>query len=247
MKTTAIVLAAGQGKRMGSDVAKQYLLLRGRPVLYYTLKNFEESPVDEIVLVTGEGQVEYCKEEIVDAYGFQKIKKIVVGGKERYHSVWRGLNAIAESSEKDGTKSTSCDYVLIHDGARPFVTPKMIERGIEAVQQYGACVLGMPAKDTIKISDEDGFAADTPNRNLVWQVQTPQIFLFSLIKEAYDELILKEEKLKQQGIVVTDDAMVAELFSGKRVKLVEGSYENIKLTTPEDLEIAEMFLEKHEF
>jgi 2-C-methyl-D-erythritol 4-phosphate cytidylyltransferase len=239
MKTTAIVLAAGQGKRMGSDVAKQYLLLRGKPVLYYTLKNFEDSPVDEIVLVTAKEQIDYCKEEIVAGYGFQKVRQIVAGGKERYHSVALGLHAIAEASQTE-----KCDYVLIHDGARPFATPEMIERGIAAAIQYDACVLGMPAKDTIKISDEEGFAADTPNRSLVWQIQTPQIFAFSLIRKAYEQLLCKEKELKKQGITITDDAMVMELFSEKKVKLVEGSYENIKLTTPEDLKIAESFLTK---
>jgi 2-C-methyl-D-erythritol 4-phosphate cytidylyltransferase len=239
MKTTAIVLAAGQGKRMGSDVAKQYLLLRGKPVLYYTLKNFEESPVDEMILVTGEDQIDYCKKEIVERFGFGKVRKIVAGGKERYHSVALGLRAIADSSGTD-----LCDYVLIHDGARPFVNSDMIERGIEAVCRYQACVLGMPVKDTIKISDENGFAADTPNRNLVWQIQTPQIFSFPLIRKAYEQLLEKEDELRRQGIVITDDAMVVELFSGQKVKLVEGSYENIKLTTPEDMEIAESFLAK---
>lgn len=234
MKTTAIILAAGQGRRMGSDTAKQFLLLSGRPVLYYTLKNFEESMVDEIILVTGEGQEEYCRKEIVDAYGFSKVKKIVTGGKERYHSVAKGLDVIPDPS--------SCHYVLIHDGARPFAAPEMIERGILAVQKYDACVLGMPVKDTIKISDEEGFAADTPKRSLVWQVQTPQIFECSLIKKAYKELLSREEELLLQGIAITDDAMVVELLSGKRVKLVEGSYHNIKLTTPEDLKIAEALL-----
>lgn len=242
MKTTAIILAAGQGKRMGSDVAKQFLLLSGRPVLYYTLKNFEESMVDEIILVTGEGQEEYCQKEIVDAYGFSKVKKIVTGGKERYHSVAKGLDAISDDIKvRPDMREES--YVLIHDGARPFATPEMIERGILAVQKYNACVLGMPVKDTIKISDEEGFAADTPKRSLVWQVQTPQIFQCSLIKEAYKELLLREEELLEKGIAITDDAMVVELLSGKRVKLVEGSYHNIKLTTPEDLKIAEALLE----
>lgn len=233
MKTTAIVLAAGQGKRMGSDVAKQYLLLRGKPVLYYTLKNFEDSQVDEVILVTAADQIEYCQKEIVDAFGFKKVEQIVAGGKERYHSVAYGLRAIAEDKP---------DYVLIHDGARPFATPEIIARGIEAVQIHKACVIGMPVKDTIKISDEEGFAAQTPNRNLVWQIQTPQIFAFDLIHSAYEELLLREEELKKQGVAVTDDAMVAELFSDKKVKLVEGSYENMKLTTPEDLEIAECFI-----
>lgn len=235
MKTTAIILAAGQGKRMGSDVAKQFLLLSGRPVLYYTLKNFEDSIVDEMILVTGEGQEEYCQREIVDAYGFSKVKKIVTGGKERYHSVAKGLDAMDENP-------SSGAYVLIHDGARPFATPEMIERGILAAQKYGACVLGMPVKDTIKISDDEGFAADTPKRSLLWQIQTPQIFEGLLIQKAYRELILKEEEVLQQGISITDDAMVVELFSGRRVKLVEGSYHNMKLTTPEDLEIAKALL-----
>lgn len=231
MKTTAIILAAGQGKRMGSEVAKQYLLLHGKPVLYYTLKNFEESMVDEIILVTAKEQIAYCKEQIVSAYGFQKVVAVIAGGRERYHSVAAGLCA-AQKSEK------VCDYVLIHDGARPFATPEMIERGIEAVKRYDACALGMPVKDTIKIADEEGFAAHTPDRKTVWQIQTPQIFSFVLIKKAYEELLIKEEQLHQKGINVTDDAMVVELFSGKRVKLVEGSYENIKLTTPDDLKTA---------
>lgn len=234
MKTTAIVLAAGQGKRMGSHVAKQYLLLKGRPVLYYSLKCFEESSIDQIILVTAKGQETYCKEEIVDRYGFLKVTKIVEGGKERYHSVAKGLDAAGED----------CDYVFIHDGARPFVTPEMVENGLEEVKKYEACVFGMPVKDTIKISDEEGFARTTPKRETVWQIQTPQMFSYPIIKEAYDRLLIKEEELKKQGISITDDAMVAEMLLNKKVKLVRGSYENIKLTTPEDLEIAETFLRR---
>ena len=232
MKTTAIVLAAGQGKRMGSDVAKQFLLLDEKPVLYYSLKNFEESSVDEIILVTGEDMREYCKEHIVEKYHFKKVKKIVAGGKERYHSVACGLFAT----------DTDCDYVFIHDGARPFATSSIIERGMEAVQKYKACVIGMPVKDTIKISDADGFGVSTPKRSRVWMIQTPQIFEFQLIKDAYEKLLQNEEQLIKDGIAVTDDAMVAELFTNQKVKFVEGSYQNIKLTTPEDLEIAQLFL-----
>lgn len=232
MKTTAIVLAAGQGKRMGSDVAKQFLLLDGKPVLYYSLKNFEDSSVDAIILVTGDGMQDYCQKEIVEKYNIKKVKKIVVGGKERYHSVAYGLRNVDED----------CDYVLIHDGARPFAVPSIIERGIEAVKEYKACVIGMPVKDTIKISDENGFGASTPNRNLVWQIQTPQVFDFSMIKEAYEKLLDQEEQLKKDGVAITDDAMVAELFSDCKVKFVEGSYQNIKLTTPEDLAVANLFL-----
>ena len=232
MKTTAIVLAAGQGKRMGSDVAKQFLLLDEKPVLYYSLKNFEESSVDEIILVTGEDMQEYCKEHIVEKYHLKKVKKIVAGGKERYHSVACGLFA----ADKE------CDYVFIHDGARPFAASSIIERGMKAVQKYKACVIGMPVKDTIKISDADGFGVSTPKRSQVWMIQTPQIFEFQLIKDAYEKLLQNEERLKADGIAVTDDAMVAELFTDQKVKFVEGSYQNIKLTTPEDLEIAQLFL-----
>lgn len=235
MKTTAIVLAAGQGKRMGSDVAKQFLLLDGKPVLYYSLKNFEESLVDDVILVTGDGMQDYCRENIVKKYGFQKVRAIVTGGKERYHSVAYGLRAV----------EADYDYVLIHDGARPFANPSIIERGMEAVAKYGACVVGMPVKDTIKISDENGFCESTPNRNRVWLIQTPQIFSYPLIHGAYEKLLQEEKHLLEKGVAITDDAMVAELFTDHKVKFVEGSYQNIKLTTPEDLEIAEVFL-KHE-
>lgn len=235
MKTTAIVLAAGQGKRMGSDVAKQFLLLDGKPVLYYSLKNFEESLVDDVILVTGDGMQDYCRENIVKKYGFQKVRSIVTGGKERYHSVAYGLRVV----------ESDCDYVLIHDGARPFANPSIIERGMEAVVKYGACVVGMPVKDTIKISDENGFCESTPNRNRVWLIQTPQIFSYPLIHGAYEKLLQEEKRLLEKGVAITDDAMVAELFTDHKVKFVEGSYQNIKLTTPEDLEIAEVFL-KHE-
>ncbi len=224
-KNVAIVLAAGQGKRMKSKVQKQYLLIKEKPVLYYTLRAFETSPViSEIILVTGKDEIEYCREEIIKKYGFAKVCSIVAGGKERYHSVHNGIQAI------DGA-----DYVFIHDGARPFVDHEMIERAYLAVQEYDACVVGMPVKDTIKIADEEGFAAQTPDRKKVWQIQTPQTFEYHLIKEAYEKLLIEEP----EGI--TDDAMVVETMTNHKVKLVEGSYQNIKITTPEDLDIAAIF------
>ncbi|MBD5545102.1 MAG: 2-C-methyl-D-erythritol 4-phosphate cytidylyltransferase [Lachnospiraceae bacterium] len=235
MKTTAIVLAAGQGKRMESKVAKQYLLLKGKPVLYYTLKAFEDSLIDSIILVTKEGEEEYCRKEIIEAYGFQKVAAIVPGGRERYHSVFQGLKAVSQYMPE-------CDYVFIHDGARPFVTNEMIVRVYEEVKRFKACVAGMPVKDTIKIADADGYADTTPERSRVWAVQTPQAFSFSFIMKAYEQLIEKEDDLRKKGIVITDDAMVAETFTREKVKLVEGSYRNIKITTPEDLRIAEAFL-----
>ncbi len=224
-KNVAIVLAAGQGKRMNSKVQKQYLLIADKPVLYYSLNVFEKSPlISEIILVTGAEEIDYCQTEIVEKYGFNKVKKITAGGKERYHSVFRGLQAIGEA-----------DYVYIHDGARPFVDEAMLERAQETVGIYGACVVGMPVKDTIKIADKEGFAAQSPDRRLVWSVQTPQVFSFDLIKNAYEKLMEEEP----EGI--TDDAMVVETMTEHRVKLVEGSYKNIKITTPEDLEIAAVF------
>ncbi len=227
-KCTAIVLAAGQGKRMGTKVQKQYLEIQGKPILYYSLATFETSNiVDKVILVVGDGQEEYCEKEIVSKYGFRKVKSIVTGGRERYHSVWSGLNQIAEEG-----------IVFIHDGARPFLTEEMLQRAYESVLENKACVLGMPVKDTIKISDEANFAKETPERKYVWQVQTPQVFEVALIKEAYARL------MENENDAITDDAMVVETMLGYRVKLVEGSYKNIKITTPEDLQIAEMFLDK---
>lgn len=232
MKTTAIVLAGGRGKRMNSAVPKQFLMIKDKPVLYYSLKAFEDSFIDSVILVAAEDDMEYCKKEIVDKYGFHKVAKIVVGGKERYHSVLNGIKAIGE-----------CDYIFIHDGARPFVTQDMLTRLLETVKQSHACVAGMPVKDTIKIANEDGYIETTPKRELVWMIQTPQVFEFELIKKAYLILEKDEYSLLQKGISITDDAMVVEMLLGEKVKLVEGSYQNIKITTPEDLAIAEGFLD----
>lgn len=232
-RVAAVVLAAGKGKRMQSTVQKQFLLLDGKPLLWYSLKAFEDSPAGDIILVTGEEDVEYCRKEIVERYGFQKVRAIVPGGKERYHSVYEGLKALKERLGY-GKK----DYVMIHDGARPFVDAAMIERVMKAAERYGACVAGMPSKDTVKLSDNDGFAVQTPERRRVWTIQTPQTFSYSLIKDAYDKMMSREEY--QQG--VTDDAMVVESMTDCRVRLTEGSYRNIKVTTPEDMAVAEAFL-----
>ena len=232
-KIVAVCLAAGQGKRMESKVQKQYLLIQDKPVLYYALKAFQDSPVEEVVLVVGAGEEIYCKEEIVNKYGFTKVKAVVAGGKERYHSVFHGLQAVKEA-----------DYVLIHDGARPFLTQEIIERCISGAKEYKACVAGMPVKDTIKLADHEGNIESTPERSRVWMIQTPQAFEYSLIKEAYSVLIEQEDKGIKTSIPVTDDAMVVEYFLNQKVHLVYGSYENIKITTPEDMRIAEFFLQK---
>lgn len=231
-KNAAIVLAAGQGKRMQSKVQKQYLLLKGKPVLFYCLKALEESFIDEVILVTGKGEEEYCRREIAERFGFTKVTRIVAGGKERYHSVMNGIKAVGD-----------CDYLFIHDGARPFLDAGILERTYAGVRESNACVAGMPVKDTIKIADERGFARQTPRRDTVWTVQTPQVFSFPIIKAAYEKLEKEEENLKREGVLVTDDAMVVEYFCDVPVKLTEGSYRNIKITTPEDLATAEAFLE----
>lgn len=238
-KCVAVILAGGQGRRMGTALAKQYLLIQGKPVLWYSLNAFEQSDlIDEIILVAGKGQISYCRQEIVEKYRFRKVKEIVEGGAERYHSVWEALRVL-EQRRLEG-------YVFIHDGARPFVNEEILQRAYEEVCRSRACVVGMPVKDTIKIADEKGCISMTPKRSLVWQIQTPQVFSSELIIPAYKELIKNEKKLLEQGVQITDDAMVVEQMCGCPVCLVEGSYENIKITTPEDLKIAEIFVRRNE-
>lgn len=223
---TAIVLAAGQGRRMGTKVHKQYLELAGKPVLYYSLKAFACSDViDEIYLITGPGEEKYCRREIIEKYEIPKVTKILPGGAQRYHSVWNGV----QEMEEEG-------YVFIHDGARPFVNHEIIERVFQEVIHHKACVVGMPVKDTIKVVDDNEFVKNTPDRKSLWMIQTPQVFENHLIKGAYSML------MRESYINVTDDAMVVEQMLKYPIKLVCGSYENIKITTPEDLDIAEVMI-----
>ena len=225
-RCTAIVLAAGQGKRMHSKIQKQFLEIGGKPVLYYSLHCLQESPlIRDIILVTGEEMISYCEQEIVKKYGFSKVRKVTAGGKERYDSVYAGLLCCQDT-----------DYVYIHDGARPFITEEMVQRGYEAVKRTNACVMGMPSKDTVKLADSSGYVKDTPDRKIVWNIQTPQIFSYDLIRGAYESI------RKKDMTGVTDDAMVVEQETGTKILLVEGSYQNIKITTPEDLAIAEALL-----
>lgn len=223
---TAIVLAGGSGKRMHSDIPKQYMLLNGKPVIYYSLKAFEENKhIDEIILVTAKEYIEYVRNEIAGS-GFTKLTKVIEGGKERFDSVWAGLQQI------HGT-----GYVYIHDGARPCIDQNIINACWETVIQCDACVAAAPVKDTIKVADADGYAVNTPDRKTLWQIQTPQVFSADVIKEAYRRLY---EENCFDG--VTDDAMVVERYGYSKVKLVNCGYRNIKITTPEDMEIAGIFL-----
>lgn len=227
MKNVAIILAAGKGTRISCATKKQFMQLNNKPVIYYSLKAFEESSVEEIIIVTAKSDIEYCKDSIVKKYGFKKVGKIVEGGEERYLSVYKGLMEIDQ-----------CKNVLIHDSARPMITPELIEQLIEKMSTNKAVIVGMPVKDTIKLVDEEGYVKETPNRNYLWQVQTPQVFDLEIIKEAYSYLI-------SEGISdVTDDGMVLERYYKNKlaIQMVAGSYENIKITTDEDIQIAESFL-----
>lgn len=226
----AIVLSAGMGSRMKSDIPKQYMDLNGKPVIYYSLKAFEENGFSSIVLVCGKNDVEYCQKEIVEKYNLKSVSAVVPGGKERYHSVFEGLKAVQ-----------GADYVFIHDGARPMINRDMIERLKVAVVEEEAAVAGMPVKDTIKIVDDDAYVSETPERKYVWQVQTPQCFSFPIIYEAYANIIQDEEE-GWTIPMVTDDAMVLSYASNHEIKMIEADYRNIKITTPEDLLIAKLFL-----
>lgn len=225
---TAIILAGGRGNRMNSEIPKQYIQIGGRPLLFYTIDIFEKcSLIDDIILVAAEEYIDFCREEIVMRYGFEKIKRIVAGGEERYDSVYNGLKCIEEQTE----------LIFIHDGARACITDDVIQRCAAGAKAYGAGVAAVPVKDTIKAADQNTFAVDTPDRKMLWQIQTPQVFQADLIQRAYTDLILDPERAD-----ITDDAMVVEKYTDAQVKLIMGDYRNIKVTTPDDLEIAKLFL-----
>lgn len=229
-KITAIVLAAGSGSRMKSKTKKQFMEIKGKPVIWYSLFEFEKSRVDEIILVTGKEDIDYCKKEIVEKYNLKKIKNVVAGGSERYESVYNGL------------KEVTGNIVLIRDGARPLINNEIIERSIEGAIKSDACVVGVPVKDTIKRANKEGYIIDTPNRSELWITQTPQSFKTDLVKMAYKKMKGELEK-GNTTLNITDDAMVVEEFTTNQVRFVQGDYKNIKVTTPEDIDIAELFIE----
>ena len=241
MRCTAVVLAAGSGSRMHSDVPKQFMELGGRPLIWYALDVVERSAIiDDCILVTGADDISYMQKEIVEKYGFSKVDTVTAGGSERYESVARAMTVLEEGELKVPNRD---GYVFIHDGARPFLTEKILEDTYAAVVAYGACVAAVPSKDTVKLADAEGYALQTPNRDSVWLVQTPQVFEVRMICEAYRRLMAQLPQLRQQGVQITDDAMVAETMLRRQVKLVPASYKNIKVTTPEDMRIAKALLE----
>lgn len=223
----AIILAAGQGKRMAAGCNKQFLTLGDRPVLAQTLAVFEACPdITCCIVVARAEECAYCQREIVQAYHLQKVAAVVAGGAGRQDSVYQGLKALPKD----------CNYVVVHDGARPLVTVELIRRVLEAASpEYGA-IPGVPVKDTIKRASQEGLVLETPARESLWSVQTPQIFERRQLMAAY-------EKAMAEGYYGTDDASLVEHIGGA-VRIVLGSYENIKLTTPEDLPLAENILRR---
>lgn len=223
---TAVIVAAGKGKRMGTEISKQFLPLCGKEILAHTVEKFEKAEkIRDIILVTGEDSLQDVQ-DMTQEYGWKKIRSIVAGGKERQDSVWNGLQEV----------SVDAEIVLIHDGVRPFVTEDILNLSMETAMEMGGCVAGVPAKDTIKVCNSENIAVDTPDRSTLWQIQTPQTFRRELIMKAY-------EQAKEDGFVGTDDASLAE-YSGYLVKVIMGSYRNIKITTKEDLLIGEAFLKE---
>lgn len=217
-RVAALILGAGQGKRMGGRVSKQFLEVEGRPLLAYTLDKFQQhSLIEEIIVVTGEEQIAYCRQKIINRYNFSKVTKIVSGGKERQDSVYQGLLALSEDTE----------WVVVHDGVRPLISLSVITDVLRAAFEKGAAIVGVPAKDTIKVVKDDFMVQETPPRKALWQIQTPQVFKKEVLVKAYQDA-------QTTGWVGTDDASLVERL-GVPVFVVQGDYENLKITTPEDL------------
>ena len=219
-----VIVAAGTGSRMNMGINKQFIKLEGKEIIAYTIEKFyNNSNIEDIVVVVKEDESEFFKKEILDKYNFKNVK-IAYGGKERQDSVYNGLKLLDEK----------CDVVLIHDGARPFVSDKIIDKSIEEAKEHKAIVVGVPVKDTIKVIDNDKNIVDTPNRSVLWAVQTPQTFDYNILIDAYKDAF----KNKFYG---NDDAMIVERI-GYKVKMLEGSYNNIKITTKEDLNVGSQIL-----
>lgn len=230
MKTIAIIPAAGFGVRMKAGIPKQFLKLDGKPMLAITLEKFNNCPlVHGIILVVPASDIDFCTREIVKEYSLGKVLKVTAGGERRQDSVRAGIEAV----------EGYYDCVVIHDGARPFVTPETIKRSIESMRNQRAVITAVPAKDTVKNVNEEGYVSHTLDRKSLWLVQTPQVFRYDDIRDAH-------KKAEAEGWdEVTDDAMLMERL-GIPVKVVMGSEENIKVTTPHDLEYAEFLSGKNQ-
>ncbi len=222
--------AAGKGCRMRHSVKKPYLKLGQKPILAHTIQRFEQnSAVDAIFVIVDEADFAECHATVLDPYSFRKVQALVAGGETRQASVQNGIRAL----------SADVDFVIVHDGVRPFVTDETIFACLTAADAYGAAVAAVPVKDTIKVANEDCFVLETPMRERLWTVQTPQVFRKSLLEEAH-------QIAQQRQLTATDDAALVEQL-GFPVKLVPGSYANLKITTQVDLQIAEALLENRAF
>jgi 2-C-methyl-D-erythritol 4-phosphate cytidylyltransferase len=225
MNVTVLIPAAGSGRRMGTHLSKQYLEVAGRPILAHTLGLFQDHPkVDQIYVVASPDAVDFCREEIVERYAFSKVVAVVAGGEERQTSVHLGLQACAAADD---------DLILVHDGVRPLLTADCIDRLLPVAHRMGACVLAVPVKDTIK-EVEAGVVQSTPDRHRLWQVQTPQAFRAGLLRRAH-------QQAQRDGFLGTDDAVLVERL-GEVVAVVAGDYRNFKITTADDLAIAQALL-----
>jgi len=232
MKTIAIIAAGGQGKRIESrlwrdegKLPKQFLTLKDRPILAHTVEKFERCElIDEIILVVPEDYLEYCSQKVVDKYGFKKVRKVISGGKERQDSVYSGLKACPNNTS----------IVVIHDGVRPLISHDKICQSIKMCQEKKAVVLAVPVKETVK-RVEYGKIVTTLDRTKLWLTQTPQTFEYKLILDAY-------EKARKDNFIGTDDSALVERL-GREVAILEGDYKNIKITTIDDLQVAERLLE----
>ncbi|WP_432822981.1 2-C-methyl-D-erythritol 4-phosphate cytidylyltransferase [Trichloromonas sp.] len=225
MSVIVLIPAAGMGRRMQASLNKQYLALDERPILAHTLTLFDDHPrVDHIYIISPADEIPYCRREVVQRFGFRKVRDVIAGGAERQDSVRNGLRACHAGED---------DIVLIHDGVRPFFPPRLLEAVIDTAARVGGCVVGVPVKDTIK-EVADGLITGTPERGRLWQAQTPQGFRFPLILDAHEQALF-------EGWRGTDDASLVERL-GLPVAMLEGSYRNIKITTPEDLVLARAFL-----
>lgn len=226
-KVSAIIVAGGSGKRMGMSIKKQYILLNEKEVLAHTIEKFNECAcIDEIIVVVSKEEIESTRKNIIEKYGYQKVTQVVAGGKERQDSVYNGL-----MNTDDETK-----YVMIHDGARPFIKEETINKALETVMEKKACVVAVPVKDTIKVVDNASKVIEhTPSRETLWSVQTPQCFDKQMLMSAY-------QFANEANLTVTDDSMLVEAY-GKKVYIVEGDYTNIKITTKEDLIIGKAILQ----
>jgi 2-C-methyl-D-erythritol 4-phosphate cytidylyltransferase len=226
-RVVAIIPAAGSGTRMGGTVRKQFLQLKGKPILIYTLQQFEHcSEVDEIDLAVPESEIAEV-EALVSRYRLHKVAKIVMGGERRQDSVGNVLSKISLGN---------ADIVLVHDGVRPFVESKRIAHAIRLAKEHDAAVLAVQPKDTVRRSTGGGFFDQTLDRNALWMIQTPQVFRAETLLKAF-------AKAKKDRFYSTDEAALVERI-GVKAKIVDGSYDNIKITTQEDLELASLILQR---